>query len=467
MKHNSQFSLQFAQRRKTACLLVLAALATLSIFTIAAAPRITGATGTFADGQIVTLTGSGFGVKSNAIQAVSAAPLIWDVTAQQFVGGTNRDAYRGLRDGDPINQQIWQYIQFPPSGEIARYSTSRSHRHARVAAHYTANGAKLTLGAPRHPDGSSVPPPTQKSFYLSFYRRLKFPCDKTNYCAKSLRVDSPNNSLVGTTYVGASGIFQVNSTGTRAAWIDEGTETNWVRWEMYVDVRKQYFDVWKNGHYHLGSWSGAGGTVEFRPATDWRFRTPGLPGYQFDAPALPANEPLWPALFGYDQGGAGQSPGQEIDVGEIYYDETLARVEISDQPVWDDSPTSRVQREVQGRLLSWSDGEITFVLYQGAFESLSNKFIYVIDRDGQANTNGFPVPVNPVKPVLKARMTNQASLLLSWPTNAAGFGLYSSSTLPRMAPWAAVTDVPVILNNEYQLAISITNRQQYFRLQKP
>ena len=79
-------------------------------------------------------------------------------------------------------------------------------------------------------------------------------------------------------------------------------------------------------------------------------------------------------------------------MSEIYYDETPARVEISDSPTWDDSPKSTARREVQGRLQQWSDTSVTFVLYQGAFDSLTDKYLYVIDRDGRANAKGFPVP---------------------------------------------------------------------------
>jgi hypothetical protein len=64
-------------------------------------------------------------------------------------------------------------------------------------------------------------------------------------------------------------------------------------------------------------------------------------------------------------------------------------VEISDQPKWDDSPIATANREVQGKLLAWSDTTITFELYQGAFTSLSGKYMYIIDGDGNVNANGY------------------------------------------------------------------------------
>ena len=358
---------------------------------VPAAPDVTSAAGTFVHKSRVTITGSGFGVKSNPAQAVPAAPLIWDITSEQYVGGTNRDAYAGLLDGQPVNARIWQKVQHL-AGETARYSTSRSHRHPRMLAHYAANGIKLTLGKPWYPNGSGLPPPTQKSFYLSFYRKLKNPANSLgggDGSVKIMRVTGANDEGLGTDDLTHVAYACANSTGAVSSWIDAGPETGWVRWELYLDANKKWFDVWKNGHYHLGSYSGAGGTVELRPATDWRFRAPGLNGYQWDAPWLPPSVGIWPFLFGYDDS-HDLSSGQEIDVSEIYYDNTLARVEISDKATWDDSPASTAQREVQIPT-AWSNGSITVTANLGAFACGQQAYLYVVDADGNVNANGLPV----------------------------------------------------------------------------
>jgi hypothetical protein len=80
-----------------------------------------------------------------------------------------------------------------------------------------------------------------------------------------------------------------------------------------------------------------------------------------------------------------------VDLSEIYYDDTQARVEISDQATWNDAPGSQVHREAQGRLLDWSATRIRLVLFQGGFESLSGKYLYVIDAEGRASVNGWPL----------------------------------------------------------------------------
>jgi hypothetical protein len=349
-----------------------------------AAPFVSGISGSINDGVTITIGGGDFGVRPNTVK-------LFDITSAQYVSGVNKNAYSGFGDGSPINTQVWGKITDNGSPPVA-YSTSRPHRHPRSTAHYTASGPKLALGQPWESNGG-LPPASQKSFYLSFYRRVKNPYGSPgggDGSTKIARPDSPNNALIGTMYVAHLGIGQRNSTfGDVVSWIDAGTETTWVRWEIYVDVNRGWFDVWKNGHYHWGGRSAANGHVEFRPAPDWRFRVPGLNGYTFDAPALGSN-PIWPSLLGYDDG-HGLSSGQEIDVSEIYYDTLQARVEISDQARWDDSPTASAHREVQGRLVSWSDNQIVLILNQGGFDSLAGKYLYVIDAKGNVNANGFPL----------------------------------------------------------------------------
>jgi len=350
---------------------------------VADRPVIASVTGEVDHGGVLTITGDGFGPRKQA------APIIWDIGSAQYVNGTNADACAGFSDGRLINQSVWS------ASENVAYSLSRPHRHPRLTAHYAGwgqngNPGKMWLCPPDAP-------PTQKRFYLSFYRKVKNGGYRDGQAAsgggdgstKIVRIAGSDYSGTGENVLSAMLYGMRNSHDLASAWIDAGNETTWVRWEIYVDTVKQWFDVWKDGHYHLGSYSGAGGTIEFRPAADWRFRA-GLSHYQFDAPWLPADVGIEPMLFGYDDGHQ-LSAGQEVDLSEIYYDDTQARVEISDQATWNDAPGSQVHREAQGRLLDWSATRIRLVLFQGGFESLSGKYLYVIDAEGRASVNGWPL----------------------------------------------------------------------------
>ena len=354
--------------------------------TVWSAPAISGLSGSVAHGGAITITGSGFGAKSQA------APLVWDTASEQFVNGTNLNAYSGISDGSTINTTVWDVSDL--SGCIpVIYSASRAHRHSRLSAHYYRAGAKFCLRA-------KIPPGSQNKFYLSFYRKLKNPAMQPgggDGSTKLLRGSSqPTGSLAGTTIVTSDSYEadHVNNTDPKG-WVYIGGETTWVRFEIYQDDDRKWFDVYKNGAYHQGSNSSVPGNLEQRPAADWRFTLPGKSGYEFDVPPNEWNraEGLFPILFGYDDGHSASS-GQEVDVSEIYYDNTCQRVEVSDQPTWDDSPSSVATREVQGRLTGWSDTSISLALNQGAFSTLEGKYLYVVDANCQAS-NGVLLASTP------------------------------------------------------------------------
>jgi hypothetical protein len=53
---------------------------------------------------------------------------------------------------------------------------------------------------------------------------------------------------------------------------------------------------------------------------------------------------------------------------------------------------------------------------------------------------------------------------ISWPTNAAGFALQSSAATGPGAVWSAVTNVPMVVGNAFQLTLPFTNSARFFRL---
>jgi hypothetical protein len=371
-----------------------------------AGPNITGVSGTVTHGSTITISGTGFGTKSNPAQTVSAAPLAWDIVSEQYVGGVNKNAYAGLTDGSSLNTtgggKVWQDIQ--GGDATVRYSTSRAQRNPHITAHYavyneSSSYLKLWLGRLVYPGGDLFPPATQKCFYLSFYRKVKNPTqsqgggDGSCKILRATSVHSPDVSGFAILSHMLYGTYYTSTGEGITSWVDAGNETDWVRWEIYLDANRKWFDVYKNGHYHQGSWSSVPGNLEMRPAADWRFTIPGKSGYEFNVPPadFPAGDGLDAALFGYDDGHS-LSGGQEIDMGEIYFDNTPARVEISSQSTWNDSPGNvSLHREVQGRLLSWSTNTIFMAVNQGTFAGGNNAYLYVIDSDGNVNQNGYPI----------------------------------------------------------------------------
>jgi len=69
-------------------------------------------------------------------------------------------------------------------------------------------------------------------------------------------------------------------------------------------------------------------------------------------------------------------------------------------------------------------------------------------------------------PVLAMRLTNPSNLVISWPTNNAGFNLQSTYSLSPTPQWSAAGISPTIQNNEYRVTLNVSTNQRYFRLQQ-
>jgi hypothetical protein len=59
-----------------------------------------------------------------------------------------------------------------------------------------------------------------------------------------------------------------------------------------------------------------------------------------------------------------------------------------------------------------------------------------------------------------------SSVIISWPTNATGFGLQQSSALGS-PNWVGVTDPVSIVNARNQVSVTATNRANFYRLKSP
>lgn len=82
------------------------------------------------------------------------------------------------------------------------------------------------------------------------------------------------------------------------------------------------------------------------------------------------------------------NPNYRIYYDDIYVDRTQARIEICDTASWH----ARTHCEIQPAT-SWNDNDITFNMNKGSFINGSNAYIYAIDENGIANSNGYPVTI--------------------------------------------------------------------------
>jgi hypothetical protein len=72
----------------------------------------------------------------------------------------------------------------------------------------------------------------------------------------------------------------------------------------------------------------------------------------------------------------------------MFLDFTQARVEISKNSKWDES--RQIHKEIQIPT-AWSSSSITVRLNQGSFQNGETAYLYVIDENGNVNSQGYPV----------------------------------------------------------------------------
>ena len=82
----------------------------------------------------------------------------------------------------------------------------------------------------------------------------------------------------------------------------------------------------------------------------------------------------------------GAQPGSYVYYDSLYIDDSWHRVLVSPQPTWDTAGDVEVQIPVQ-----WTDDHVEFVARVGSLESSEQLYLYVVNSDGQVNTNGFPL----------------------------------------------------------------------------
>jgi hypothetical protein len=87
--------------------------------------------------------------------------------------------------------------------------------------------------------------------------------------------------------------------------------------------------------------------------------------------------------------GFSSSSGKVIAYDVVYIDDSWARVVVTDSSSWNTTTAKKVEIQVP---VSWSDTKIQVLLRQGSLDSLSGKYLYVINSAGKpVSTTGFPV----------------------------------------------------------------------------
>ena len=76
-------------------------------------------------------------------------------------------------------------------------------------------------------------------------------------------------------------------------------------------------------------------------------------------------------------------------------------------------------------------------------------------------------PTNPFSfPPLLTLIPSGAKVILTWPTNAVGFTLQSTTNLGSPVMWSTNSPAPVVIGGQNVVTNPITGPQQFFRLKQ-
>ena len=319
-----------------------------------AAPQIMNATGTFINNGTITITGSGFGTKT------TPASWVWD----NFEDGTNANLIGTSPKG------IWQ----------GYYSTGTTYpKYSTTAAYSGSLGAKKTTAQAEEFASYGASGLNSDEMYYSIM--FKWTKDVINDSGANPVMKLTRLNTQGGFYAPQPSIYTTVRTGNGWSYGDATNGTGTLYNEPFLEYVTK--DIWHRieVYWKLSTPGVADGKVEFfidnvkKQVGLWNnviTRAAGYSNQKSDNFLLPMMQSL------------GSTNIYSFYADAVYVDRTRARVEICDTSTW----SARTHCEIQIPS-AWSNTSITVTENQGSLGSLQNAYLYVVDANGNVNTNGY------------------------------------------------------------------------------
>lgn len=357
--------------------LVAAGLLSLAAITATAAPAITAASGTFNHKSSVTITGSGFGVKS------PAAPVVWDDASGGSILSKWSDAW-------PNQNPSFNTIYRPPQRGIG---LPHAHITRYIAgAHYGFGGADAGYNVMfwRNRTISSYPAYT----YMSWYQRV----DDAWVFQNNLTPDTDNNFKVSAFSVCCSPYELPNNwyVEYNARPISRSSTPTWHLVDDAEDQPQESLqdpDVNRHGWFWnravnpmSGVWSKIEQEVKYSRQSDGYIRLweNGVLKINYAGPTdRYAGNTRSEGIGGYARS---RSTNNWRYFADVYLDYTRARVVLANNPSL--SLATIIEPQIP---TNWSGTSIGISVNLGRLTTGQTAYLFVIDPAGTANAAGLPV----------------------------------------------------------------------------
>lgn len=289
--------------------------------------------GDLADGKTVIISGKNFTV-------TDAETLLWD----------DIDNQNGIKNGVkvPTGQNLTWGENGSPWASSITFDTTKK-RTSRSASY--AGKAKSYLKWPNKIKSKNL-----QNIYVSWWFKPDLHPYNNGGSNKVIRIwDDPDGNDTRISWT----TMHLQSTGASTSWGSWGGKTGqWNRFEIWANSETGQLKTWVNGK---------------------------LTHNKKDFKKIPSAHGFNIYLIGFDPSEPERYPGFTFNISDIYVSPSIARVEITNKATWEDTSATR---EIQP-INSWSNDEVSFTLNAGSFNSLDNKYIYIIDKDGNVNNNGY------------------------------------------------------------------------------
>ncbi|KAB0666483.1 hypothetical protein F6V25_03420 [Oryzomonas japonica] len=325
-----------------------------------AAPSIISVSGSFVDGQAVTISGSGF----------SANPAV-GTSSLEFLGGAKGPIESGT-SGNSFSRTNWSVDT--EWGNDIQYSSSNvpwGTKVLQMTGNYTSSGS----GNPEAPLYYKFPTAVTSSdhIFVSWWQRTTF---TGNGQYKIIRFTPTQTIIDGD---GQDCWFFHNNAGgnqfTRPLYSSSlwpgfspaAPQGTWQRVDLDITTSGSSSGSVNFSNYVPGS------AVSMSSNSNWQTHYSGLNW----------NYVVWQNYFGTD--GLGNMTQGAVGFKDIYISHgTPARIELCDSSAW----SKRTQCQIQYPT-SWNDTAASIQLNAGSLTGAA--YLYVVDSTGTANASGYPV----------------------------------------------------------------------------
>lgn len=368
---------------------------------------------TIASGQTLTISGSGFGTKSQA------APIYWTT----FDDGTA---------GERIDSYDSGWTQRPEAGAWSYLSVAGARR----------GGLGLeNLGSKSGFNEASYHFPASAEIYVNYWfwvdsggsvRVLKMPrLTSSTAAGGGGEYNGAGNTQMDGKYVTASGgsaDINYNDGCTNDLDADGGNAgPGWI-----TIPRGRWFNVqfFRRNSSPPGS---SNGTVIASLDDNYRHLSDTMVTRCSSWSGL--HDTVWFNLGGSDV------VNTDIYADDVYIDNTQARVEIGNAS----SYWSATHREIQIPS-SWGDGSVVVTCNTGTFSNADNVWIFVVDSDGNISSgygpltvdSDFVLPDAPSAPTLQSATAGTNQVALSWSASTGASGYYVMRSTTSGGPYSQV-----------------------------